>query len=183
MQQKADTELDIDDVRQVMRGDREAFGRLYDRHAKSVRAVVAAVSGDFGGVEDMTQETFLRAYRRCDSLQSTENFRQWIQGIARNVARERKRKLGSERVAEIEPAADLSEASPESTVTRDEQSRLVMAAVAELPERESMVVHAYYFNGQCGDAAAAAIGISRSGFYATLQRALARLRGKLNAAN
>ena len=52
---------DVDDVRRTLAGDREAFGRLFDRHARLVRAIVVAVSGDFGSVEDLTQETFLRA--------------------------------------------------------------------------------------------------------------------------
>ena len=79
---------DADDVRRTLTGEREAFGRLFDRHARSVRAVVAAVSCDFQAVEDMTQESFLRAHERLASLRDPTAFRGWIHGIARIVAKE-----------------------------------------------------------------------------------------------
>ena len=62
---------DAEDVRRALAGDREAFGRLFDRHARSVRAVVAAVSCDFQAVEDMTQETFLRAHERLGNAKGS----------------------------------------------------------------------------------------------------------------
>jgi RNA polymerase sigma-70 factor, ECF subfamily len=81
----------------MIAGDREAFGRLFDRYARLVRAVVVAVSGDFGMVEDLTQETFLRAYRRLGSLNDSEDFCVCIQGIARLVAMERRREFAHNR--------------------------------------------------------------------------------------
>jgi DNA-directed RNA polymerase specialized sigma24 family protein len=54
-------ENDAELVAASLAGDREAFGQLYDRHARMVRAVVLAVSNDWPSVDDMTQESFLRA--------------------------------------------------------------------------------------------------------------------------
>jgi RNA polymerase sigma-70 factor, ECF subfamily len=171
---------DADDVRRTLAGDREAFGRLFDRHARMVRAVVVAVSGDFGGVEDLTQETFFRAYRRLASLQNINNFRSWIQGIARLVARERRRQfLDDHRRFEADDIRLVVEIVACDAVQQDEQQRRVLSAVAELPERERLAVHAYFFQEKNADQAAAAIGISRSGFYAVMERAMNRLRKRL----
>ncbi|MCH7989077.1 MAG: hypothetical protein IID46_07985 [Planctomycetes bacterium] len=55
-------------------GDREAFGCLYDRYARLVRAIVFdSVQGDSGAL-DLTQETFLRAYQKLDQLKLPESF-------------------------------------------------------------------------------------------------------------
>ena len=88
---------DAELVRQALAGDREAFGQLYDRHARQVRAVVAAVSGDWSDVEDMTQECFLRAYRKLATLRDPERVGPWLAGFARQVARERRRTLRRDR--------------------------------------------------------------------------------------
>ena len=50
-----------------------------------------------------------------------------------------------------------------------------MRRLAEIPEDERLAIHAYYFHNQNATEAAAQLEISRSGFYALLQRALARL--------
>lgn len=176
---QAADEPDAEEVRLALAGEREAFGRLYDRHALGVRATVAAVSGDFAAVEDLTQEAFVRAYARLASLRDAGRFRPWLLGIARRVAHERRRALAreprsrfdSEGLASIEAVGPPREAPDET--------RHALAELARLPERERLAVHAYYFAGQRADAAAKGLGLSRSGFYATLDRAMKRLRRRL----
>ena len=171
---------DADDVHLALEGDRQAFGRLYDKHARGVRAVVGAVSGDFMAVEDLTQETFLRGYRRLATIRKPAAFGPWIQGFARLVARERRRQLSRDR---HRFEAELIEVEvPDETgavIENAEEQRRVLAAVAELPEQERLALHAYYFHEQNADQAAAEIDLSRSGFYGTLERGIKRLRKRL----
>ena len=135
-----------------------------------MRAIVVAVSGDFGSVEDLTQETFLRAYRGLGSLHDINKFRSWIQGIARMVAREQRRQLVRDPL--LIDADDVQDVANDNAcvIVKHEEHHRVMAAVAELPERERLAVHAYFFHEQNADEAAATMGISRSGFYAALDR-------------
>jgi RNA polymerase sigma-70 factor (ECF subfamily) len=74
---------DADLVAGTLSGNHEAFGELYDRHARMVRAVVAGVSGDWFAAEDMAQECFLRAYRSLARLRDPGRFGPWVVGIAR----------------------------------------------------------------------------------------------------
>ena len=53
MEPTADNEAEL--VAAALAGDREAFGQLYDRHGRMVRAVVLAVSGDWSAVGHYTQ--------------------------------------------------------------------------------------------------------------------------------
>lgn len=172
---------DDEEVERTLAGEREAFGRLFDRHAPAVRSIVAAVSGDFTAVEDLTQETFLRAYRQLSTLRNPAGFRGWLQGIARLVAKERRRQRAREQSL---VASDCIEVATKSdildTLEHQENHRDVLSAVASLPESERLAVHAYFFHEQNADEAAHAIGISRSGFYAALNRGLERLRHRLS---
>ena len=64
------------------------------------------------------------------------------------------------------------EAGPSLVSERSEQLDALLRQLATLPERERLAVHAHYFHDQRADDAAAAIGVSRSGYYALLNRAL-----------
>jgi hypothetical protein len=68
-------------VERTLRGDRAAFERLYDRHARRVRAVVSCAAEDSTAVDDLVQECFLRAYRKLDQLRPQEHFGPWLVGI------------------------------------------------------------------------------------------------------
>jgi RNA polymerase sigma-70 factor (ECF subfamily) len=171
---------DAEDVRRTLAGDREAFGRLFDRHARSVRAVVAAVSCDFQAVEDMTQETFLRAHQRLATLNDPAAFRGWIHGIARLVAKEGRRQHTRHQEHTISTDVVLHDGGTgaDAVEIREEQ-QLVLQLLMDLPERERLAVHAYFFHEQHADEAAAAMEISRSGFYAALERGLSRIRQRI----
>jgi RNA polymerase sigma-70 factor (ECF subfamily) len=162
-------------VRQALAGDREAFGQLYDRYARQVRAVVAAVSGDWPGVEDMTQESFLRAYRKLATLRDPERVGPWLAGFARQVARERRRTLRRERHEFGTPPEPSSDNDRAPFVDNLELIERILRRLSEIPEYERRAVHAFYFAEQNATDAAAQLDLSRSGFYALLQRALAHL--------
>ena len=163
------------DVRLAQSGDREAFGRIYDRHAKSVRAVVAAVTTDWEAVEDLTQETFVRAYRGFANLRDHRRLGAWLRGIARLTSREWCRQARRET-----PLCEELLDAPDDVADRERQSlvRSALSALALLPENERQVIHSYFFHDQSKSQAARALGMSRSGYYQVLQRALKRLRSK-----
>jgi RNA polymerase sigma factor (sigma-70 family) len=166
---------------ETLAGNREAFGQLYDRHARMVRAVVAGVSGDWSAVEDMVQECFLRAYRNLARLRDPQRFRSWIVGIARRVARERRRALMRDRheFGQPHPSEIESTAGHESEVHVCDELELVMQRVAALPERERLAIHAFFLEQQDTSQAAELLGLSRSGFYALVQKAIARLAAQI----
>jgi RNA polymerase sigma-70 factor (ECF subfamily) len=178
--QRAD---DAELVAKSQAGNREAFGLLYDRHARMVRAVVLAVSGDWDAVDDLTQESFLRAYRKLATLRDPASFGSWISGIARRVARERRRSLQRDPLVLCDPRAkeiELHAATPLESGFR-EQFDLILLSLAELPERERLAIHAFFLEQQEARDASELLGISRSGFYALVQRAIARLAARIRS--
>jgi RNA polymerase sigma-70 factor (ECF subfamily) len=173
---------DADLVAKALAGDREAFGCLYDRYARLVRAVVYKVGHDVLIVQDLTQETFLRGYRNLDHLRQPDRFGAWIVGIARQVASEYRRSIRRDRHRfGVERAIEaLSDPDVAGAVQTAEQIELVLRQVAELPERERLAVHAFFLQECDAGQAARLLELSRSGVYALLERALARLAARMS---
>jgi RNA polymerase sigma-70 factor, ECF subfamily len=174
--------IDADLVAKTLAGDRDAFGCLYDRYARLVRAVVYSVAMDWPMVQDMTQECFLRAYKNLVRLREPELFSRWIVGIARQVAKERKRTIRRDRHRFV--SGDELEVPFDSdvvgTIESAEEIEHVLRRLAELPERERLAIHAFFLQECDARQAAELLGLSRSGVYALLARSLAKLSGLVN---
>jgi RNA polymerase sigma factor (sigma-70 family) len=121
----------------------------------------------------MVQECFLRGYRKLATLRDAARFGPWMVGISRQVARERRRSLRRDRHQFAAQPPELPATSVDQT-DREQLAR-VMRRLAELPEAERVAVHAFYLDGQNAQRVAEQLEISRSGFYALLQRALTHL--------
>src|SRR5947208_13168392 len=73
---------------QRARGDR-AFEKMYDRHAGDVYRYALAVLRNPADAEDVTQTTFLNAYRAFQRGQRPQKPQNWLITIAHNVCRQR----------------------------------------------------------------------------------------------
>ncbi|HUT90389.1 MAG TPA: sigma-70 family RNA polymerase sigma factor [Thermoguttaceae bacterium] len=167
------TETDGALARAALRGDRSAFAELYDRRARWIRAICFDTTNDLHSAADLTQEVFLRAYSKLDSLREPERFAAWLTGIARQVCREwRRGRLRDRQVAcsfpeDVEPAARRHEADPRLETLRE--------ALAKLPERERLSLQAFYLQGLDAEQARSVLGLSKSTFYRVLAKARERL--------
>lgn len=179
----------------VRNGDRSAFAELYDRRARLIRAICLDETRDLDAAADLTQEVFLRAYRRLGDLRDAQRFGAWLAGIARQVCREWRR--GARRAARRTAGyaiyrlrtAELERAESEpSQGTDGDLSRLreVLAGPEGgsprpvLNELERHALHAYYLQGRSVEEARSVLGLSRSSFYRVLSSACRRIRAALS---
>jgi len=160
----ADAEL----VARTLAGDREAFGRLYDRYARLVRAVASDAGTD--AVPDLTQETFLRAFRRLATLRDPDRFGPWLVGVARQVVREHRRRRRPDPLGDRDPPGRADDSADDA----DEIDHL-LRLVGRLPEPERLAVQFFFLSERDADETARLLERSRSGTYALLKRACARL--------
>ena len=171
---------DAELVAATLAGNRESFGRLYDRYARLAAVVAAGVSSDWPAAGDMVQECFLRAYRKLETLREPEKFQPWLAGIARQIGRERRRTLRRDRHEFQDVQSwNANAATDGCTVDHRDEFEWVMQQVAELDEDERVAIHIFYLEQQNADRAAERLGISRSGVYALLQRAISHLASQL----
>lgn len=161
---------DADLVARTRAGDREAFGLLYDRFARLVRAVAADAARDAATIQDITQECFLRAFRQLATLREPGRFRFWLVGIARQVVREQRRRRGHEPLG-----GEVAAPDPGEPIDDADEIGHVLRRVAELPEDERLAVRLFYLAGRDADETAGLLGVSRSMVYVLLKRACARI--------
>ena len=74
------------DVHRSMAGDHRAFERLIRSYGAAVRGFLHRMVGDFHTSQDLTQETFLKAFVSLGNLDSPGRFRAWLFRIAFHVA-------------------------------------------------------------------------------------------------
>ena len=92
--QHNDSEL----VRLVLSGDDDAFASLVNKYQKQVQALAWRIVGDFHIAEDITQDSFLKAYMELKKLKEPQRFAGWLSVITRrqSYAWLRKRRLPTE---------------------------------------------------------------------------------------
>jgi RNA polymerase sigma-70 factor (ECF subfamily) len=156
-------------------GHRNAYDELVRRHAAGVMAVVCARLGRSGPLEDLVQETFVRAFQSLASLSEPEKFGAWLRGIATHACLDHLKKKERKQVAlDVDPPAPKSE--------DDERSKTVLEAVESLDEIHREVVTMFYFEKKSYKEMSAALGITAAGVNARLQKARALLKERLQGA-
>lgn len=73
-------------VRAALAGDLRAFEQLVERHRDVVFRFIARLVADDAQAEDLTQDTFLRAFHRLERYRGDAPFRSWLLRIAHNTA-------------------------------------------------------------------------------------------------
>lgn len=122
----------------AQRGDRDAFGQLYDRYVDDVFRYLLRYTRKGSLTEDLTAETFVRALRSIDLAPGRgAGLRPWLLVIARNVFFTY---VTSSRYRRETVVADLLDSStddrsPERRVIDIETANEVMSALAKLPSR------------------------------------------------
>lgn len=133
-----ESETDAELVRRCLAGDQAACARLVGRHARMAGSVIWRAVRHRELVEDLCQETFLRAFRALGSFDGRSRLSTWICTIAHRVALDELRRQGRSPAFVAEEAGEghpenggdlLEQALSDETVAR------VHAALDELPER------------------------------------------------
>src|SRR5712691_9109985 len=75
-------------VARACQGDQEAFRLIFERYSRPVISFIYDLVSNRDLAEELTQETFVRAYRSLHTLREETKLSTWIFGIAKNVARE-----------------------------------------------------------------------------------------------
>ena len=151
------------------RGERAAFRELVERCAPMVGAVSYAATRDRTLSEDISQDTFVAAWRDLDRLRDASALRPWLCGIARNLASKARRRRGRELVV-ADPDAFAAASTPFDAVRDGQAEQVVAAALARVPDlyREALVL--FYYEGRSTKDVAVALGVGEDVVYKRLSR-------------
>ena len=75
-------------------GDEQAAAELVARHARALARFLVGAGAPEGELDDLVQETFIRAFRAVDRFRGQCQFRTWLLAIGGNVLKDFGRKLG-----------------------------------------------------------------------------------------
>ena len=117
------------------------FAAAVDAHWPSVFRLLFCMTGNTHDAEELTQETFLRAWRRFDSFLPGTQLRAWLLRIATNACLDvqRQRKLAGKVPLPDDLPAVQNE--PSHRLVTAEQAALLRAAIDELSETTRAVFH------------------------------------------
>ncbi len=157
-------------VERARRGDRDAFGELYRRHAGLVRAVLLARLR-WQEVPDLVQDVFLAAWTRLATLRTSEAFAAWVATIARNRAFEHQR-----RHVEFTELREV-----EGRTSSASEAFEMLDTIAALPEayRETLVLR--FVEGMTGPEIASRTGLAEGSVRVNLHRGTKLLRERLRS--
>jgi RNA polymerase sigma-70 factor (ECF subfamily) len=154
---------------------------LLHEYVPRVYRFALRLTHDSHAAEDLTQETFLRAWGRQDMLRRSQAVHVWLFRIAANLWRDQLRR-GKLRVAQAGPLPldHVSGAqTAEQTVNDQDDLRRAMEAMATLPERQRQVLYLSACEGLSAAEISVVLGISNSAVKANLCLARKKLRHEL----
>jgi RNA polymerase sigma factor (sigma-70 family) len=154
------------------------FDRLYRRHAPSVYRYTYAVLGNHADAEDVTQQTFLNAYRACAKGTTPRKAENWLLRIAHNEVRRHFRN-GQRKPREVELDGNVAEPPAERS---DPSLADVLRALRRLPPNQRSALVMREFEGRSYAEIAEIMGTSQSALEALTFRARRALAEQLEDA-
>ena len=179
-------EDDVQLIQRVLSGNDAAFDILVERYQKSVHALVWRKIGDFHHAEEITQDTFLQAYKKLATLKNPHQFAGWLYVIANRLCIDwmRKQKPAMQSL-ENTPMEEIEEASYRHYISEQQRIRsaerrheIVKKLLEKLPESERTVVTLYYLGEMTIKEIGKFLGVSAKTISSRLHRARKRLQEK-----
>jgi len=181
-------------VQQCRNNDVAAFEALVNRYKNKVYNFVYRMVGNPDDAEDVTQEVFLKVYKRIQYFRGESSFQTWLFRIATNqcVDRSRKLKRGIQQTVSLYETPDDNddssgtqreipdnEADPLRYVTREELRQVVQEGLARLSDKLRAVLVLYDIQGMSYEEIARTLGVPIGTVKSRLFNARAQLARRI----
>jgi RNA polymerase sigma-70 factor (ECF subfamily) len=173
-------------------GDEGAFSNLVERYRRELQVHCYRMLGSYEESEDLTQETFLRAWRKRRSFQGRSTFRAWLYRIATNacldaLAKRPRRVSAESELPWLQPYPDhllegipATDEEPDAVVASKETIELAfLVAIQHLSPKQRAVLILRDVLGWSAKDSAALLDTSVASVNSALQRARATLKRHL----
>ncbi|QBD83706.1 sigma-70 family RNA polymerase sigma factor [Ktedonosporobacter rubrisoli] len=138
-------------VELVLTGDQDVFAVLVERYKDAVQNLAYRMLGNVTEAEDVTQETFVRAYTQLGTYKPMHKFSTWLLSIASHLAIDQLRRrrflaLPLEDIPFLEWMPDLG-ISPEQSALQGEQQDEIQLYLQKLPSKyRAVIVLRYWYD-------------------------------------
>ncbi|MBK1780995.1 RNA polymerase sigma factor RpoE [Advenella sp. WQ 585] len=141
----SERDVDAELVARVQKGDKRAFDLLVLKYQRKIMRLLSRMLNNHAEVEDIAQETFIKAYRALPQFRGDSAFYTWLYRIAINTARNwlssNQRKMLVSDTFETKDGETFSQSdnlididTPESRMVSREIGQTVNKAIEDLPE-------------------------------------------------
>ena len=169
-------------VEAVRQGRREGQTEMVSRYAERVFAMIARQVPDMMDAQELTQDTFLRAFSHIDSYAPHKaSLSTWLCRIAYHLTLDHLKRRRPVIVA-MEDNTDISDEELEAELStgREERIEQLMEVIDELPDDERMLLTLYYFEDRPHAEITYITGIEPAALANRLYRTRKKLYRKLN---
>ena len=171
-------------VARACRGDQEAFRLIFERYSRPVISFIYDLVSNRELAEELTQETFVRAFRNLRTLRAETKLSTWLFGIAKNVARKslRRRHRESDKVGiDDDHVIELSDGKlpPDRQLLDKELNGVIRDALGALDEDKRLVFTLKIFQQRSYEEIAEITGSSIPKLKTDLHRARAEMRRRI----
>lgn len=172
-------------VERMQAKDETAFATFYEQTYSYVYAKAKYVMRDEEDALDLTQETYIQAYKGIGSIEDVDNVYAWLGGIVyrqgMRIFNKKKELLTSEEQDYLFEEMESGEATPEQTVDKKATADIVKGMIEELPELQRMAVMAFYYDNMKIDEIASMCECSSNTIKSRLNYAKKFLKEKVEA--
>ena len=179
-------EDDVQLIHAVLSGDDSAFNTLVEKYQKSVHTLAWRKIGDFHYAEEITQDTFLRAYQNLSTLRNPNQFLGWLYVIANRICLNWLRKQESEKQVQSLEDTPIEEmvtsayaryvSEQRETEATEHRLEIVKKLLEKLPEGEQIVMTLHYLDEMTAKEIGKFLGVSPETIWTRLHRARKRLQ-------
>jgi RNA polymerase sigma-70 factor (ECF subfamily) len=163
-------------IEAVNRGDQSAFETLYRHYADMVYRFLWRRTKSPDVASDLVQETFIRLWRKADTLDAERGIKALLFQIARNLSIDHLRAQTRVEIDELDPG----QAAPQKDPLMFDTKQRIQGAIRSLPENQRTAFSLSRFEGLTYSEIAEAMGISVKTVEVHIGRALRKLRTSLH---
>ncbi len=163
-------------LERAKRGDEQAVTRLITLFKGLVFTVIYRMVNDYHISEDLTQDTFVKAFLHIKKVKNEKHFRAWICTIARNLVRDHFRREKRHPTVSLD---EIGEQTGQSGLETTRKRMIIQDALARLSERDRMLLTLAYYQGMSLAEVGAVMKLKEKNVKVCLHRARKRLRKEL----
>jgi RNA polymerase sigma-70 factor (ECF subfamily) len=172
-------------LEQSRKGDHGAFENLIRNYQRMIHSLTFRMTGSIADAEDLTQETFIRAFQQLGSYRGEAKFSSWLCRVAMNATLNwRQREARRTEIHRQWSRETLSADPPEdNSASQDEESQRVQAALDRLPAKQRAAIILTVYQEMNHAEAAQALGCSEATVSWRVFAARAKLKRWLKPAS
>jgi RNA polymerase sigma factor (sigma-70 family) len=168
-------------IQRVLEGYKEEYAFLVDRYKNKIYGILRGMGADHQDAQDLTQETFIKAYRKLAAHDLSKSFAAWLYTIAANLLKDLRRRTHPTGWLEEPPPDSSPGDNPEEVLLQAEYRTELQVLIRQLPCNYRIVLMLRYTNDLSYEEMSNVLDVPLNKVQNDLYRAKKRLKQMISA--